>query len=274
MILTCPACQTRYVVDPALIGAAGRIVRCAKCANSWHQVPNEKVDEATPSGETGGGNTGEDQGEDADTDPEEDAAAYDDVDGDNGGDGDGRDDTATGAAPEQDGIPGGATARRSRARADRAVERQAGDGKRKAGWIGWFILVLVLIAFGAAGLFYQQKIVEFWPPAGQLFGLIGMTPEPETFGLAIRNVKWEHKRQKGQPVLVVLGEVINTSDKLQPVPRLRVVIRDERDQRLFRWTVTTALNNLQPGEFTKFSTRLSNPPQGARRLAVTFQLKP
>jgi len=68
--------------------------------------------------------------------------------------------------------------------------------------------------------------------------------------------------------------VTNISDKPQPVPRLRVVIRDEQDQRLFRWTVTTVLNNLQPGEITKFSTRLANPPQGARRLAVTFQLKP
>ena len=270
MIATCPACQTRFVVDPALLGVAGRMVRCAKCANSWHQVPNEEVDKATPSGETAGGNAGEDQGEDEDADPDpEDAAANDDDSGDNGGD-----DMAAGAELEQDGIPGSTTARRSRARADRAVERQAGDGKRKAGWTGWFILVLVLIVFGGAGLFYQQKIVEFWPPAGQLFGLIGVTPEPETFGLAIQNVKWEHKRQTGQPILVVLGEVTNISDKPQPVPRLRVVIRDEQDQRLFRWTVTTVLNNLQPGEITKFSTRLANPPQGARRLAVTFQLKP
>ena len=263
MIATCPACQTRFVVDPALLGVAGRMVRCAKCANSWHQVPNEEVDEATLSGETGGGNAGEDQGEDADADPE-DAAANDDDSGD----------MAADAEPEQDGILGGATARHSRARADRAVARQAGEGKRKAGWTGWLILVLVLIAFGGASLFYQQKIVEFWPPAGQLFGLIGVTPEPETFGLAIQNVKWEHKRQTGQPVLVVLGEVTNISDKPQPVPRLRVVIRDEQDQRLFRWTITTVLNNLQPGEITKFSTRLANPPRGARRLAVTFQLKP
>jgi predicted Zn finger-like uncharacterized protein len=39
MILTCPACATRYLTDPALLGATGRVVRCAKCQHSWLQVP-------------------------------------------------------------------------------------------------------------------------------------------------------------------------------------------------------------------------------------------
>ena len=37
MILTCPACDTKYVVKDGAIPPAGRQVRCASCKHSWHQ---------------------------------------------------------------------------------------------------------------------------------------------------------------------------------------------------------------------------------------------
>jgi predicted Zn finger-like uncharacterized protein len=37
MILTCPACDTRYQADEAKFPPQGRQVRCAKCGHVWHQ---------------------------------------------------------------------------------------------------------------------------------------------------------------------------------------------------------------------------------------------
>jgi predicted Zn finger-like uncharacterized protein len=41
MILTCPACATRYSVAEGAVPAAGRTVRCAACAHSWRATPAE-----------------------------------------------------------------------------------------------------------------------------------------------------------------------------------------------------------------------------------------
>jgi len=39
MILTCPSCATRYLIDPAVLPPGGRAVRCAKCSHTWHEEP-------------------------------------------------------------------------------------------------------------------------------------------------------------------------------------------------------------------------------------------
>lgn len=46
MILSCPACHTRYVVPDSAIGPSGRSVRCAACGHRWHQAPNIVPDTA------------------------------------------------------------------------------------------------------------------------------------------------------------------------------------------------------------------------------------
>ena len=52
MIVSCPACSTRYLVEPSALGSDGRMVRCAKCEHSWYQAPPDdmphQVDLAVP----------------------------------------------------------------------------------------------------------------------------------------------------------------------------------------------------------------------------------
>ncbi|MFK7973493.1 MAG: zinc-ribbon domain-containing protein [Rickettsiaceae bacterium] len=37
MYISCPKCQTKFVVKSEQIGTYGRKVKCSKCANIWHQ---------------------------------------------------------------------------------------------------------------------------------------------------------------------------------------------------------------------------------------------
>jgi predicted Zn finger-like uncharacterized protein len=46
MILTCPVCATRYLVQRDAVPAEGREVRCVKCKNQWFATP--QADEPPP----------------------------------------------------------------------------------------------------------------------------------------------------------------------------------------------------------------------------------
>jgi predicted Zn finger-like uncharacterized protein len=50
MILTCPACATRYFVDDGAIPVAGRAVRCSACRRVW-RAEGQPAPTAAPSPE-------------------------------------------------------------------------------------------------------------------------------------------------------------------------------------------------------------------------------
>src|SRR4051812_4888070 len=48
MILSCPACKTRYVLPNSAIGPTVRQSSCASCRHSWHQPPPSYTPAAPP----------------------------------------------------------------------------------------------------------------------------------------------------------------------------------------------------------------------------------
>ncbi len=40
MILTCPKCATRFLIEEGQIGEGGRTVRCSACGEQWRATPN------------------------------------------------------------------------------------------------------------------------------------------------------------------------------------------------------------------------------------------
>ncbi len=88
-------------------------------------------------------------------------------------------------------------------------------------------------------------------------------------GLGFANVNTQRAAMGETPVLVVTGEVVNTSRRAKAVPVLRgALLGGERELQF--WTFTAKTGRLEPGQRAGFETVLRNPVTGATDVRVTF----
>src|SRR4051812_24120196 len=151
MILSCPACSTRFVVAATALGT-GRRVRCAKCQHTWFAAPPPGA--APPP-------------EDALPPPEPPRRAP--------------------LIPSA--MPADLPPREPVLTAPRypvpAVKRPGPRRWVVGGWVG-LAAALVLVVAGLA--FSREAIVGHWPRAARLYALAGLAAEPPGAGLEFRQV--------------------------------------------------------------------------------------
>lgn len=232
MILTCPACHTRYEADPAKIPPQGREVRCARCGEVWHASPLLSGFESAPSAAPAA----------AEESPAEVYAQP----------------FARDEEPQSEAQPSEEPAAKPHA----PWLRRIGLG---AGWIG---LIAVVLAIGSVTLVYRQKVVEVWPQSASFYSRLGM--KVNATGLDIHSIKSTEAPQDGQLVLTVTGALTNVTNRELPVPQIRVGLIDGDKRELYHWTFAPDVMTLRPGQSTRFVTRLSNPPEGAANFEVRF----
>ncbi|MFQ5775677.1 MAG: DUF3426 domain-containing protein [Kiloniellaceae bacterium] len=240
MHLTCPSCDTTFLVDPDQLGRSGRRVRCGSCGHDWHQARPAEAEPAAP--------------DVAAVEPpgsEAPAAAGD------------LDTAALTAAPPPESRPA------ETMRADRAPRRGHArlptPPRGKAGSaaaVGWILFLLVVLGLAAGVYFGRQQIVAAVPAAAELYRLVGMPVAPAVgAGLELREVKSVRRLVKGERVVVVEGLVANVSDRTRNVPRLRASLTDANGAQVEEWTFATADATLPPGGVTGFETSTKNAPR-------------
>lgn len=89
-------------------------------------------------------------------------------------------------------------------------------------------------------------------------------------GLELRQVQASKATDQGMPILTVQGLIVNTTNRVQPVPQLEAVIRDPQGAELDRWTFAAEITQLQPGASTGFRTETIYPTSTSTNVAVTF----
>jgi predicted Zn finger-like uncharacterized protein len=230
MILTCPACATRYQADAAKFPPSGRDVRCAKCGHVWHQLPPEPEIETVA----------------VIAEPE-----------------------PTPQPVPQAFAPPPSRAMELLAPKTSAPSRPQRDWPRvaalAAGWIG---LAVILLSIGTTITLFRHQLVSAWPQSASLYAGIGA--KTNASGLEVDNLKYHEETQDGQPVLAVSGTLVNISRSELPLPQIRLGLSDRDNRELYHWIFTPDVMTLGPGQSYTFVTRLSSPPAAARHLDVRF----
>ncbi len=291
MILTCPACGTKYVVKDGAIPPQGRQVRCASCKHSWHQDPELTLSEPATTGEVDFGGPPPPPSEPTEQPTGEvppRAAAEGEIAAEIQGDpqlstaGDFRPGAID--ADRTESIPAEAPAEPGPGEAAPVSEEWGGQSEdpqpaAEEEFVGYapmaddeepprrrwlLVLAIIVLIAAAAAAFWFLAPPEWKQKAG--IAEAGATPLQLMITTSDRQ-----PLQSGNELVAISGRVINPTDKEQQVPPIQAELRDKETRKLVhRWTIQPPARVLAPRSSASFNSAEVDVPKGGDELTVTL----
>jgi predicted Zn finger-like uncharacterized protein len=276
MILTCPACETKYVVKDDAIPPGGRQVRCASCKHSWHQDPDTLVLQPEAAADAGLGVAPPPPAPQmveqpiAEVPPE--ALAEGELAGEPQPDVEQADESAWGAVREEPEPAAGqwpvASGESEPLEQMPAAEEFLGyapiaDAEpRRRRWPLLLVLLLLIAAAAAAFWFYA-------PPEWKArAGIADASATPLQLMITTRD---RQLLESGNELVAISGRVINPTEQEQKVPPIRAELRDARTKAVVhRWTIPPPAQVLGPRSSASFNSAEVDVPKGGDELTITL----
>jgi predicted Zn finger-like uncharacterized protein len=268
MILSCPACKTRYLVPDTAIGPDGRQVRCASCKHSWFaEAPVLELASAglasTELASTGLASTGlasnerEDpvKGEAFDPPPPSQS-------------------TSQPPAPQVS-IPAAVTPAPGWQPPQAADDDNGLDAfdyappfrprvNRTRRWTIAAIAAAVVLIAGIGAIQYFGT-----PTLAARLGLpVGTVDVP----LLLQVPRKPERRtlESGNELFAISGRVVNPTETSQRVPDILAELRDAQGRVVYSWSITPPRRTIGPKGTVEFDSAEVDVPKGARELNLSF----
>jgi predicted Zn finger-like uncharacterized protein len=128
--------------------------------------------------------------------------------------------------------------------------------------------VLALIIIDGILVGWRNDFVRMMPQTASFYAMMGLSVNLR--GLAFDGVTTTTEQHDGGPILVVEGNIANTTAGIADVPRLKFALRNAAHQEIYSWTAVPPRTTLPPGQTVSFRSRLASPPPEAHDLLVRF----
>lgn len=284
MLISCPNCATNFSVPDNALGPTGRMLKCAKCGHKWHQdaprpeddfglvdIPPPAPPVAPPPPRMDDDFRPVSSPSDLDLEPPTPSApAGADLDSDLDVEMEEPPIPSFGARPKTDEKP--VEIDLDADEPQPIPEMFASRPQRKGTGFLWFLLLLLLLAGAGGGAYYfQDKVVEIWPPAGDLMADIGLRVEKPGAGLELRNAGTpERFVHNDTEVLIVRGIIANVSDRSRPVPTMKLILLDKDKAVVQEKLAQPPVTELETGGTAGFRIILERPDPNAVEVNVLF----
>lgn len=235
MILSCPACKTRYLVPDTAIGPTGRQVRCASCKHSWFEEPPAyelKTPSAAPQPSAP-------EGEAAAPPPippiPEPPRTY-------------SDDPPPAPDPGLDPF---------------AHEPPFRPRRNKMKLLTWAAAVFAVIAIGAT-------LALLTMGSGGIAAKLGLAKSEGPLIIEVTRKPDRDRMPNGNERLIVSGRIVNPTSEPQPVPDIRAELRDVQGRTVYGWMIARPVQMLPPGATANFDTAAVDFPRASQALNLSF----